>query len=63
MTSNVGSLDRGIRIAVGVGLLAIAFAGPKTAWGYLGLVPLLTGLSGFCPLYTVLGISTQPKGS
>lgn len=58
MKSNVGSADRVLRIALGVGLLAIAFVGPRTPFGYIGLVPLLTGLFGTCPLYSVLGINT-----
>jgi len=41
----------------------MAFVGPKTPWGFLGIVPILTGLSGRCPLYTVLGINTCPAKS
>ena len=52
--------DRAIRVLLGIGLLAIAFVGPKTAWGYIGIVPLATGLLGSCPLYTLLGIGTCP---
>jgi hypothetical protein len=55
---NVGSLDRVLRIALGIGLLAIAFTGPKTPWGFLGFVPLLTAGIGSCPLYTLLGFSS-----
>jgi hypothetical protein len=55
---NVGATDRVIRIVLGVALLALAFVGPQTAWGYLGLIPLATGVIGTCPLYTVLGVST-----
>ncbi|MFO0761471.1 MAG: DUF2892 domain-containing protein [Byssovorax sp.] len=51
-------VDRALRIALGIGLLAIAFIGPKTPWGYLGAVPLLTGLVGSCPLYTLFGLKT-----
>lgn len=57
---NEHSLERGARILLGLGLLAIAFVGPKTPWGFLGIVPLATGLLGSCPLYTLLGISTCP---
>ena len=60
MKTNVGQTDKILRILVGVGLLSLAFMGPKTAFGYIGLVPLLTGLVGFCPLYTVLGLNTCP---
>lgn len=56
--SNVGIIDRAIRVIAGIGLLAIAFIGPQTHWGYLGLVPLLTGVIGFCPAYCPLGMST-----
>ena len=52
--------ERAVRVLVGIGLLAIAFVGPKTPWGYLGIIPLLTGLIGSCPLYTVFGFSTCP---
>lgn len=55
---NEGTLDRVIRVVVGLGILSLAFIGPKTPLGYLGLVPLLTGLVGFCPLYRLLGVNT-----
>ncbi|MFN8570533.1 MAG: DUF2892 domain-containing protein [Gemmatimonadaceae bacterium] len=58
MKSNVGSADRLIRVVLGIGLLAIAFVGPHTPLGYIGVVPLLTGLFGTCPLYSVFGINT-----
>ena len=57
--TNVGSTDRILRILVGIGLLAIVFVGPKTPWGWLGLVPLLTGLMSSCPLYSILGWSSR----
>jgi len=57
---NEHSVERAVRVLIGIGLLAIAFVGPKTPWGYLGIVPLLTGLVGSCPLYTVFGFSTCP---
>jgi hypothetical protein len=55
---NLGSIDRTIRILAGIGLLALVFVGPQTPWGYIGLVPLLTGVIGFCPAYCPLGLST-----
>jgi hypothetical protein len=55
---NLGGIDRAIRILAGAALLALVFFGPQTPWGYLGLVPLLTGLIGFCPAYCPLGLST-----
>lgn len=57
---NEHTVERALRVLLGVGLLAIAFVGPKTPWGFLGLIPLATGLLGSCPLYTLLGISTCP---
>lgn len=57
---NEGTLDRALRVLVGVALLSLVFAGPKTLWGLVGVVPLLTGLVGSCPAYTLLGISTCP---
>jgi hypothetical protein len=57
---NEGSIDRAARVIVGLGLLSLAFVGPHTPWGYLGLVPLATGALGFCPLYRVFGLSTCP---
>ena len=61
MKKNVGSLDRGLRILVGLGLLSLVLIGPKTIWGLVGLLPLLTGLIGWCPPYHLLGISTCGK--
>ena len=55
---NVGAVDRALRIVLGVALLSLTMLGPQTAWGYLGLIPLMTGLVGFCPLYRLLGMST-----
>lgn len=60
---NVGSVDRVVRFAVGVGVLSLAFVGPRTPWGYLGLIPLLTAAFGTCPAYSLLGINTCPKPS
>lgn len=58
--TNEGTIDRVLRVLVGIALIAIVFVGPKTPWGWVGLVPLLTGLAGTCPLYTILGIRTCP---
>lgn len=60
MKVNEGMIDRIARVVLGLGLIAIAFVGPKTPWGFVGIVPLLTGSIGFCPLYTLLGINTCP---
>lgn len=58
MKLNEGAVDRILRIIVGIAVLSLAFIGPKTPWAYLGIVPLLTGIVGFCPLYALLGINT-----
>ena len=55
---NEGTHDRAIRIVLGLGLLAMVFVGPHTWLGWLGVVPLLTGVVGFCPLYRLLGVRT-----
>jgi len=55
---NEGTMDRVLRIILGVGLLSLAVMGPKTAWGWVGLVPLVTGLIGNCPVYSIFGINT-----
>ena len=58
MKTNEGALDRILRVVVGIVILSMAFIGPQTPWAYLGLIPLLTGLVGFCPLYAILKINT-----
>ena len=58
MANNEGTLDRALRVILGIVLLSLLFIGPKTAWGLLGFVPLLTGLVGYCPLYRILGVTT-----
>ena len=60
MKVNEGKWDRIVRVVVGLGLLSLVFIGPQTMWGLVGLVPLLTGAVGFCPLYKVLGLNTCP---
>jgi hypothetical protein len=57
---NESTTDRVVRVIVGVALLALVFVGPKTAWGYIGLIPLVTGLVGSCPMYRFFGASTRP---
>lgn len=57
---NEGGVDRTLRVLVGLAGISLVFFGPKTAWGWIGLLPLLTGLAGTCPLYTLLGLSTCP---
>ncbi len=60
MLANVGGIDRILRIVVGLVLIALVFVGPQTPWGWVGLVPLLTGLFRFCPAYRLLGMNTCP---
>jgi hypothetical protein len=55
---NVGSADRIFRLVVGLVLIALVFVGPKTPWGWIGIIPLATALLRTCPLYTLLGISS-----
>lgn len=62
MPINEGTADRTLRVIAGLAIFSLTFIGPRTPWGYLGLVPLLTGALGSCPLYTVFGFTTcQPK--
>ncbi|VAX24319.1 hypothetical protein MNBD_NITROSPINAE02-124 [hydrothermal vent metagenome] len=58
MKQNVHNVERVIRILVGIGLISLVFVGPQTPWGWIGLVPLITGLIGWCLPYAILGIST-----
>jgi hypothetical protein len=58
---NEGSLDRGIRIIVGLVLISLVFVGPRTPWGWIGVLPILTGVVGFCPAYTLFGINTGAR--
>lgn len=57
---NVGTLDRIIRIIIGIVLIALAFSGTIGLWGYIGIIPLATGLLKWCPLYALLGLQTCP---
>ena len=58
LLKNVGNLYRGLRVIAGVVLLSLVFLGPQTPWGWIGLVPLLTGLAGRCPAYSLFGLNT-----
>jgi len=58
LVSNAGTIDRVVRVVLGLGLLSLTILGPHTWIGLLGLVPLATGVVGWCPLYRLLGIST-----
>ena len=58
MKKNVGSMERVIRVVAGAGILSLTVIGPQTLWGLVGVVPLVTGLVGWCPPYHLLGINT-----
>ena len=58
IVKNEGTIDRVIRVVVGLAVIALVFVGPQTAWGWLGLIPLITGLVGWCPAYMIFGIRT-----
>lgn len=61
MKAHLGSLDRALRIGAGIALIGLSVAGVIGPWGYVGIVPLLTGLVSFCPLYSLLGLSSCPR--
>lgn len=60
MKTNVGGIDKILRIVAGLALIALAIAGIGSPWTWIGVVPLLTGIVGFCPVYPILGLSTCP---
>ncbi|MEZ5717565.1 MAG: DUF2892 domain-containing protein [Burkholderiaceae bacterium] len=60
MSINMGSWDRVLRVVVGLVLIGLAATGTVGLWGWIGVVPVATGLFGFCPAYTLLGIKTCP---
>jgi hypothetical protein len=55
---NEHTVERVLRVLIGVGLLSLVFVGPQTAWAWIGILPLVTGLVGSCPAYTIFGVST-----
>ncbi len=63
MLKNIGKNDRIIRVAAGLILTPMAFVGPESSWFLLGLVPLVTGLVGSCPAYSIFGINTNAWAS
>jgi hypothetical protein len=58
MTKNEGGLDRGIRVIAGLALITLTLMGQIGAWGWIGALPLLTGLIGWCPAYSLIGLKT-----
>lgn len=61
MKKNIGGTERIIRVIVGLAIVSLAFIGPASPWAFLGLIPVLTGLIGWCPPYALLGINTCKK--
>lgn len=61
MKKNVHKIERIVRVVVGLGLASLAFVGPANPWFLLGLIPVATGILGWCPPYAMLGISTCKK--
>ena len=59
MKTNIGNADRSIRIILGLVILSLAFIGPKTPWGFLGLILIVTGLIRWCPAYLPFGFSSK----
>jgi hypothetical protein len=61
MKQNVNNIERAVRVVIGAAIVSLVFIGPQSPWGWLGLVPIATGLLGWCPPYAMLGISTCKK--
>lgn len=61
MKKNIHDIERIIRIVLGIAVLSLVFIGPKTLWGLIGILPILTGLIGWCPPYHLIGFSTCKK--
>lgn len=60
MPRNEGMIDRVLRVIVGLAIMSLVFIGPQTPWAWIGLVPLVTGLVGYCPVYSLFGLRTCP---
>lgn len=58
--SNVGGIDRALRVVIGIALIAMTLTGTIGVWGWIGIVPMLTAAFGTCPLYSLLGMNTCP---
>lgn len=61
LPTNEATIERILRVVVGLGVLSLVFVGPKSNWGLLGIIPLFTGAIGSCPIYTLFGFSTAGK--
>lgn len=58
---NVGNIDRFFRVAIGLLLVSLAITGAIGVWGYIGIVPIITGVTRYCPLYKLVGLNTCPR--
>jgi hypothetical protein len=58
MKQNVHNIERVVRVIVGLAIISLVFIGPQSIWGWLGLIPLATGVMGWCPPYALFGFST-----
>lgn len=58
MKKNIHPVERVVRVGIGLGLVSMTFVGPANPWFFLGIIPILTGLVGWCPPYQLLGINT-----
>lgn len=61
MQRNVNKADRILRFALGLAVLSLIFLGPQTSWGYIGLIAVITAMSGFCPIYRIFGIGKNAR--
>jgi Protein of unknown function (DUF2892) len=58
MKKNIGNVERIVRVVLGIVVVSLAFVGPRSSWAFLGIIPIVTGLIGYCPPYALLGIDT-----
>lgn len=61
-TSNINSIDRILRLVIGIAVLSLAFIGPQTPWAYAGIILIVTAFINFCPIYGIFSFSTRSKG-
>lgn len=59
---NIGNVERILRVVAGLGIVSLAFIGPRSPWAFIGIIPALTGIIGWCPPYGIFGISTCKTG-
>jgi len=61
MKKNIGNVERVVRVVLGVLVVSLAFVGPRSPWAFLAIIPIVTGLIGYCPPYALLGIDTTRR--